>query len=192
MRTSRAPSLDAQRPPGQFVDFSSLKNTQKRMDIFYSQFEMIRCLILYNLLNLLYYTIVHSSQHKAKVNGMTVALNVEQQHGEAECQRSPKPQGIFVGQEVVKNCNGGSHKSQSKGQNNHSLQESQYGMPRGQEGDAFPTVPLCAVQLVDPQAVIGLTSVQQQRTPQSPLLEEVQNTGEAASEGELALEKEEI
>lgn len=116
---------------------------------------------------------------------MTTTLNVEQQYSVAECQRSPKLQGIFVGQEVVKNYSGGSHNSQSKGQNNHSLQESQYGMSRGQEGDTFPTVPLCAVQLVelsrmDPQAVNGTRQCpaesccqqQAQGAVQSPLVEE--------------------
>lgn len=132
-------------------------------------------------------------------------MNVEQQHSVAECQRSPKPQGIFVGQEVVKNCSGGSHNSQGKGQDNQSLQQSQYGMPRGQEGDAFPTVALCAVQRVklsrmDPQAVgdtcqspaESCCQQQAQGAVQSPLMEEVQSTGEAAAEGELALEEQQI
>lgn len=136
---------------------------------------------------------------------MTFTLNVVQQHSVAECQRSEKLQGIFVGQEVVRNCSGGSHNSQSKGQNNHSLQQSQYGMSRGQEGDAFPTVTLCAVQLVelgrmDPQAVTGTRQCpaesccqqQAQGAVQSPLMEEAQSTGEAASQGELALDEEQI
>lgn len=136
---------------------------------------------------------------------MTITLNVEQQHSVAECQWSPKLQGIFVGQEVVRNCIGGSHSSQSKGQNNHTLQRSQYGMSRGQEGDTFPTVTLCAVQLVklshmDPQTVNDTcqhpaeSCCQQQAegAVQSPLMEEVQNAGEAASEGKLALDEEQI
>lgn len=78
-------------------------------------------------------------------------------------------------------------------------------MSRGQEGDAFPTGPLCAVQLVelsrmDPQAVSGTRQrpaesccqQQAQGAVQSPLMEEVQNTSEAASEGELALDEEQI
>lgn len=136
---------------------------------------------------------------------MPATLNIEQQHSVAERQRSPKLQGVFVGQEVVKNCSGGSHNSQSKGQDNQSLQQSQCGMPRGQEGDAFPTVALCAVQRVelsrmDPQAVEGprqgpaesCCQQQAQGAVQSPLMEEVQSTGEAASEGELALDEEQI
>lgn len=78
-------------------------------------------------------------------------------------------------------------------------------MSRGQEGDAFPTVTLRAVQLVelsrmDPQAVNGTRQCpaesccqqQAQGAVQSPLMEEVQSRGEAASEGELALDEEQI
>lgn len=132
-------------------------------------------------------------------------MSVEQQRRVAECQRSPKLQGIFVGQEVVKNCRGGSHNSQSKGQNNQSVQPSQHGMSRVQQGDAFPTVTLCAVQLVelscmDPQAVEDTRQrpaesrcqQQAQGAVQGPLVEKVQTTSEAASEGELALDEKQI
>lgn len=78
-------------------------------------------------------------------------------------------------------------------------------MSRGQEGDAFPTVTLCAVQLVelshmDPQTVNDTcqcpaeSCCQQQAegAVQRPLVEEGKNAGEAASEGELALDEEQF
>lgn len=78
-------------------------------------------------------------------------------------------------------------------------------MSRGQEGDAFPTVTLCAVHLVElghmnAQAVTedcqhpaeSGCKQQAEEAVWSPLMEEVQSTSEAATQRELALDKEQI
>lgn len=52
-------------------------------------------------------------------------------------------------QEVVVNCGGGGHSSYSKGQHYRSLQGRQDAVSRGQQGDAFPTVMLGTMQLVE-------------------------------------------
>lgn len=78
-------------------------------------------------------------------------------------------------------------------------------MSRGQEGDAFPTVMLCVVWWVEsshmaPQTVANTcqcpaeSSCQEQADGAvwSPLMEEVQSTGKDTTQGELALDKEQI